>query len=170
MKIALIVAVVVVLFVLVVVAIGALLPKQHTVTRSARFRSKPEQLFALIAGPPTWRPDVKKYEIVTNASGREVSRETDSNGETIDYEVVEKRLPVLLKRRIATAGLPYGGAWTFALQEDNGFTTVSITEEGEIYNPVFRFVSRFILGYTRTMDSYLTDLAKAVGEQIEIRD
>jgi hypothetical protein len=46
---------------------------------------------------------------------------------------------------------------------------VRITEEGEVYNPVFRFISRFVIGQTRTIETYLRDLGTATGQQIEIR-
>jgi len=36
--------------------------------------------------------------------------------------------------------------------------------------PIFRVISRFVLGYTRTIDTYLRDLAKALDERIEVRD
>ena len=35
-----------------------------------------------------------------------------------------------------------------------------ITENGEVYNPLFRFVSRFVMGHTRTIDTYLGDVAR----------
>jgi len=170
MKIVLIVVGSLALLILSVFVIGALLPKHHIATRSAMFHAKPEQLFALISGPPTWRPDVKKYEVVPNAGGPEIWRETDSHGQTILYEVVERKAPVLLKTRIATPDLPYGGGWTLALHDDGGWTTLRITEDGNVYNPIFRFVLWFILGHTRTIDAYLTNLANALGQQIEVRD
>lgn len=42
----------------------------------------------------------------------------------------------------------------------DGGTTLRITEDGEIYNPVFRFVSRFFMGYDRTAKTYLADAGK----------
>jgi Polyketide cyclase / dehydrase and lipid transport len=170
MKIVLIAVGSLVLLILSVFVIGALLPKHHIATRSATFRAKPEQLFALISGPPTWRPDVKKYEVVPNAGGRDMWRETDSHGQTILYEVVERKAPVLLKTRIATPDLPYGGGWTLALHDDGGSTTLRITEDGNVYNPIFRFVSRLIIGHTRSIDAYLRNLARALGQQIEVRE
>ena len=170
MKIAVIVIGSLAVLILTVLVIGALLPKHHIATRSATFRAKPERLFALISGPPTWRPDVKKYEVVANPGGGEMWQETDSHGQTILYEVVERKAPVLLKTRIATPDLPYGGGWTLALHDEGTSTTLRITENGDVYNPIFRFVSRFILGHTRSIDAYLTNLAKALGEQVEVRD
>ncbi len=97
-------------------------------------------------------------------------RETDSHGQTVLYEVIERKAPVLLKTRIATPDLPYGGSWSLALHDEGASTTLRITEEGDVYNPLFRFVSRFILGHTRSIDTYVTNLAKALGEQVEMRD
>ena len=60
--------------------------------------------------------------------------------------------------RIADPQLPFGGTWTQEIAPDAGGCVVTITENGEIYNPIFRFVSRFILGYTSSIDAYLKAL------------
>ena len=44
-------------------------------------------------------------------------------------------------------------------------TTLRIVEDGEVYNPVFRFVSRFVIGHTATIDRYLRDLGKHFGQK-----
>jgi hypothetical protein len=155
--------------ILCVVAIGALLPKRHVVSRSAVYRATPEQLFALIAGPQTWRPEVSQFEVLPSADGRELQRETTRDG-TITYEILDRVPPKSLKRRIATPNLPYSGAWTFALEGNGANTNVRITEDGEIYNPVFRFVSRFILGQTHTIDNYLRALGKTTGQEVVVTD
>lgn len=170
MRILLIVIAAVLLLVVAVVGIGSLLPKRHSVSRSAVYRATPEQLFSLIAGPQNWRPDVLRYEAVPGSGGRELVRETTRGGETVTYELVDSAPPRSLKRRIATENLPYSGTWTYALERDGADTVVRITEDGEVYNPVFRFMSRFVLGHTRTMDAYLRALGKATGQVVEIRD
>jgi Polyketide cyclase / dehydrase and lipid transport len=100
-----------------VVIVGMLLPKTHTASRSAVFKARPEQLFRLIDGPQTWRSSVAKYEPVFTPDGSRQWRETDSHGQTITYEAVERRPPTLLKTRIVTANLPYSGTWTLHLEE-----------------------------------------------------
>jgi polyketide cyclase/dehydrase/lipid transport protein len=167
MKILLILIAALVLSILAIVAIGALLPKRHVASRSASYRATPDQLFALIAGPQNWRPDVTQYELLPCESGRELVRETSTKGETIDYELLDRTPPTLLKRRIASENLPYAGTWTFSLQPNGGNTTVRITEEGQVYNPIFRFMTRFVLGYTKTMDAYLRALGKATGSEVQ---
>ena len=153
-----------------VVIIGTMLPKAHTASRSAVFKATPEQLFALIDGPQTWRSNVKKYQPVDAAESRRQWRETDSHGQTITYEAVERQPPTLLKTRIVTANLPYSGTWTLHLEPMNGSTVLRITEDGEVYNPVFRFMSRFLIGQARTIETYLRDLGTATGQQVEIRE
>ena len=170
MKIALFVLAGILILSACVVLIGLLLPKSHVVSRSASFHAGPEKLFALIAGPQSWRPDVVHYEAVPDASGRELASETTRNGETVRYELLDRVPFVSLTRRIVTENLPYSGEWNFSLQTNGTNTTVRITERGEVYNPVFRFISRFVLGQTHTIDAYLQALGKTTGQTIEIQD
>lgn len=171
MRILLLVLGLVVVLILAVVVVGALLPKRHRVSRAASFRAAPNQLFALIAGPQNWRPNVLKFEPVSGGSSRELVRETTRNGETITYELLDSKPSQSIERRIATENLPYSGAWFFSLKPEGGGTTVRITEDGDVYNPIFRFVSRFVIGHTRTIDDYLRALGKATGQQeVQIRD
>lgn len=168
MKIALIVIGVLVLLILAVVGIGYLLPVKHTASRAASFHAAPERLFSLITGPQNWRPDVVKCEPVSGNGGGNFQRETTRNGETLTYELLDLDPPKSLKRRIATTGLPYSGKWTFSLQPSSGATTVRITEDGEVYNPIFRFMSRFVFGQTATIDAYLRALGKATDDNVQI--
>ena len=176
MKIALSIAAVLVVLVVGVVVIGALLPKHHVASRSAVFRAPAPQLLALISGAQEWRPDVKICEVF-GKDGRTFQRETSQHGQTVMYELQGSQPPNRIERRIATEGLPYAGTWTFDLEPTrvNGLapgqgTRVRITEDGEVYNPVFRFVSKFIMGQTATQDAYLKAMGKATGEEIHIED
>jgi hypothetical protein len=56
------------------------------------------------------------------------------------------------------------GTWTFEFVPDGGGTRLTITERGEVYNPNFRFMSRFVFGHTATMDAFFESLGKRVGE------
>jgi hypothetical protein len=168
MKIVLIVVGVLALLVAGVAVTGAMLPKRHVATRSATFEANPEKLFALIAGNQDWRPDVKSCELITGDGGKQFQRETSRHGQTILYELQGSGPPLAIQRRIATQNLPYGGTWTFSLVPANGETLVRITEDGEVYNPIFRFVSKFVMGQTATQDAYLKAMGKAVGEDVQI--
>ncbi|MGA2833187.1 MAG: SRPBCC family protein [Terracidiphilus sp.] len=170
MRIVLIVLGVLGLMVACVVVIGTMLPKQHVATRRAVIQATPVQLFALISGSQTWRPEVKSCELIDGEAGRHFQRETSRRGETVLYELQGSRPPFAIERRIATENLPYGGKWSFTLEPVDGGTKVRITEDGQVYNPVFRFVSRFVIGQTAMLDAYLKALGKAVGQDARIEN
>jgi uncharacterized protein YndB with AHSA1/START domain len=111
---------------------------------------------------PTWRSDVTSVEQLRGDSAHAGWRETGKNGR-ITYEVTESEPPRRLVTTIADRGLPFGGSWTYELVPANGGTRLTVTEHGEVYNPVFRFVSRFVIGHTATIDRYLADLRKKLG-------
>jgi len=69
--------------------------------------------------------------------------------------------PKRLVSRIADTNLPFGGSWTYEITDDIADRTVlTITEDGDVYNPIFRFASRFVMGQTATIDRYLADVEK----------
>ena len=63
--------------------------------------------------------------------------------------------------RIADPDLPFGGTWTYELKPDGGGTQLVITERGEVYNPIFRFMSRFVFSHTATMERFVASLKGA---------
>jgi uncharacterized protein YndB with AHSA1/START domain len=147
---------------LLVTAIGALLPQQHVATRQARVNAAPEIVWKLITDVdafPTWRSDVKRVERLPDRDGRKVWAEQTSSGR-ITLAVDRAEPPRLLVLRIADPDLPFGGTWTYALQPDGQGTTLTITENGEVYNPVFRFMARFVFGHEATLAGYLNALEK----------
>jgi hypothetical protein len=94
-------------------ALGAALPVQHTATRSATFKATPLQVWDVIAGPPTWRPDVTSYEELPARDDHRVWTEYGKADGKITYEVVLSEPPQKLTTRIADANLPFGGTWTY---------------------------------------------------------
>lgn len=148
---------------LLVVAIGWMLPVAHRATRSATFDATPSEVFALIAGfqdYPGWRSDVTRVEILSERDPLRF-REHGSQG-AIAYEMVERQPDRRMVVRIVDQGLPYGGQWTYEVLPEAAGTTLRITEDGEVYNPVFRFMSRFVFGHTRTLKNYLRDAGAAL--------
>ena len=154
---------VLVALVLCVVLIGWSLPKHHRVTVTRGYVAKPEAMFALISDVgayPSWRTDVTKVEVVPKDGGRLRWRETTKGNGPITY-VMEEAVPnQKLVARIADTNLPFGGAWTYELTPGTNGVGLSITEDGDVYNPIFRFVSRFVVGHTATIERYLDDVEK----------
>ncbi len=151
--------------VITVAIIGELLPEAHTVTRSSRFEERPQVLWDAITGPPTWRPEVKSYEILPPRDGHRTWREIDRHGNAVTYEAMEETAPVRLITRIADPGLPYGGVWVHEISIGREGCVLQITEDGQVHNPIFRFMSRFVFGYSATIDSFLTALHAKFGDK-----
>jgi hypothetical protein len=167
MKWMIVVGIVVVALVAIVLAIGFLLPQKHTATRTAIYRRSPSDVYAAIAGPPDWRPDVKRWEELPPENGRKRIREFSSDG-ALTHEVLEDDAPRRRVTRIAEKNLPFGGSWVYEIDPLTEGARLRITENGEIYNPVYRFVSRFFLGYSGTIEQYLTNLGKKFGEATKV--
>src|SRR5262245_32615698 len=145
-----------------VAGVGALLPKAHVASRTQHYTSTPQQIWEAITNVEqfsSWRPDLQSAERLPPVGGRVRWREK-TKSDALTMEVMESLEPRKLVTRIADEGLPFGGTWTFELKAATGGTDLTITERGEIYNPIFRFMARFVMGYTDTMQKYQEGLAK----------
>jgi uncharacterized protein YndB with AHSA1/START domain len=140
-----------------IAVLGSQLPQQHEASGAADFHQSPQQVWDIISGPPTWRPEVTRYEVLSHDPHRKWI-EYGQHGQKMTYEVLEADPPHKLVTRIADPHLPFGGSWTYEITPTATGSSLTITEHGEIYNPVFRFVARYVQGYTATIDNYLKAL------------
>lgn len=149
--------------------VGASLPKGHLASRSATYRQPPEAIWSAItdfAGQAAWRTDVRSVERLADRSGHEVWREIDKHNQALPLETVEAIAPRRLVRRIADPDLPFGGTWTYEITPAPGGSRLTLTENGEVRNPFFRFMARFVFGYTATMEGYLKALGRKFREDV----
>ncbi len=148
-----------------VVAIAFLLPVEHSATVSREVTGTPEEVWAVITDVEsfaTWRTDVDRAERLEPRAGWPAWREEGPSG-TLTFEMGAVEPPKRLVTSIVDEGLPFGGTWTYVLDPSDGGTRVTITEDGRIYSLVYRFVSRFFLGYEGTMVTYLDGLEARMG-------
>lgn len=167
MKWLLIVVLVLAAIVLGVTAVGMALPQNHVAQRSAHFSASPEKVWAVIADTPaypTWRSDVSSVQMLTAAGGRVAWREISAKGNKLSFEATTSEPPSHLVTLITDKGIPFGGSWDYQIVPDGNGSRVTITEHGEVYNPIFRFVSRYVIGHAATLDTYLRNLAAKLGE------
>lgn len=165
MKIFLILAGLITLATVSTVIVGYFLPIRHQAVREANFTTSPVHLWQLIsnfADAPTWRADIKSVESLKQ--GDELLwKEVDSHGHEISYRTVEFVPEIKMVRQIADKSLPFGGSWTFEITPTQSGCKLRIVEDGEVYNPVFRFLSRFVFGHATTIERYLA----AAGRKLE---
>ena len=129
----------VLLLVLIVVAgvvIGGTLPRDHVAARTVSCRRSPEAIWAAINDPA-----------IMEARGQGMGRS----------EVVESVPPRLLVRKVV-GERDYGGTWTCEITPTAEGCTLTITENGYVYNRFFRFVSKYVIGHHRSIDGVLKRL------------
>ncbi len=151
----------------IVAVVGSRLPKAHVASRSILLQQSPQDVYGVVrdfAAAPKWRSDVERIDVEAQQSGLVHFREVGKNG-TVNYELMEDVPAERMVTRIRDTDLGYSGQWTYVFAAENGGTRVTITEDGEVSNVLFRFMSRYVFGHTATIDSYLTALAKHFGEQ-----
>jgi hypothetical protein len=123
----------------VIAVIGYFLPVAHEASRSADVKQSPDQVFALIADPNSYKSWWDGAEVKT--------------------EIVERVPPTKLVTKIVGES-QFGGTWTFDVAPTTTGSRLTITERGEIYNVVFRALAKYAFGYTSTMESFLEAVKK----------
>jgi len=147
-----------------VALIGLTLPQNHSALRTAQLSPAPDSVWAIITnvdGYPSWRKDVTSVERVP---GQTLSWREISGRDRMTYEATTVEQPSHFVTHIADKDLPFGGSWDYRIEPSGTGSKLTITENGEVYNPIFRFVSRFVMGHTATIDKYLTALAARTGD------
>jgi uncharacterized protein YndB with AHSA1/START domain len=167
-KVLVVVAIILVLGVAVIYVMGAMLPVEHTALMSATIDAPQQRVWSLItdtAGAAAWRKELTAVEAAPDQGGQPCFREVQKSGK-MTFCVVEQTAPSHRVTRIADKGLPFGGTWTYELQPmSETATQLTITEDGEVYPPIWRFLSHYVMGESRTMEVYVQDLQGAVGQK-----
>ena len=168
MRILLLIFVALLVLIGLVILIGFLLPRQHRVSREIALNAPPAKVYAIVrdfASAPSWRSDLRTTEMLDSKNGRFRFRECSKNG-CVNYEVMEDIPKEKLVTRILDQNLGYSGSWTYEFAAAAQGTRLRITEAGEVSNLFFRFMSRFVFGQTRTIDTYLKSLGKRFGLEV----
>jgi uncharacterized protein YndB with AHSA1/START domain len=153
----------------VIALIGSRLPQAHVASREGRVSAPPEAVWQAITNVDafnTWRAGVSRVQRLPDREGKTTWIEHTSDGRlTLTVEHAEP--PRLLVIRLADPDLPFGGTWTYEIAAASaGSTVVRITEHGEIYNPAFRFMARYVFGHHGTIEKYLASLEKKLSSEV----
>jgi hypothetical protein len=117
--------------------VGLALPREHTAS-----------VFAFIKAEP---------EVIFNAA---VDLQEASDIKTTVTKEMRPRLRVT--EIIEPPGAAFGGTWTLEIEPTDDGGKITITERGRVYNPLFRFLSRFTFGHDATAKQFLATLRKRV--------
>jgi polyketide cyclase/dehydrase/lipid transport protein len=151
--------------------IGLFLPKDHVASTGVVLHQSPDSIWKTmrdLAGQPGWWPDVLESRAVPDSAGREVWDQKMKNGFTMRSIVTVSTPPTRFVTLIdSPPGAAFGGSWTYEIEPIPEGTRVTITEDGWVANPIFRFLSRFVFGHHGTQIAYLTALGRKFGETVQ---
>ena len=142
--------------------VGWMLPQGHQVSRTAMIAVSPPQVFSMISDVSkyaAWRSDVTQVDMLPDDGRGTRFREHGPSGPVV-FRVELIDAPQTMRVRIDDPGQPFGGSWTYSLKPEGQGTSLTITEDGEVYNPIFRFMFNFFFSKTATLETYLAALQK----------
>ena len=128
-----------VVIVAVVAVIGALMPREHVASRTLRVRRAPAEV----------------WPVITSLAA----------ASSVPVDVLEQDPPHRLVSRVKETEKNFGGTWTIVIAPVPDGSTLTITEDGWVANPIFRFMSRVVIGHHGTMDGILKQVAKTFNEE-----
>ncbi|MFN2512214.1 MAG: SRPBCC family protein [Pyrinomonadaceae bacterium] len=161
------VAALIIVLLLVVIVGGLLLPEEHHASRTLVTKQPPQAIWDTIndhANEPKWRSDIESVTSLGERNGKPVWEEKYRDGNTLQLMTTESRNSTRMVREIAEEG-PFSGRWEIDIQPTPAGSNVTVTEVGKVPNPIFRFVSKYVIGHTTQMENYLTSLGGKFGEQ-----
>ena len=128
-----------VVLVAIIAIIGSTLPRTHTASRTLRVHRPPQEAWTAIAQA--------------------------MSASDVPVDILESDPPRTLVSKVKDTEKMFGGTWTVAIAPVPDGSTLTITEDGWVGNPIFRFVSRFVIGHHATLDGMLKSVAKQFGEE-----
>ncbi|MGI8733185.1 MAG: SRPBCC family protein [Pyrinomonadaceae bacterium] len=165
------IVIVLVVLILVVFIAGALLPEEHHASRTLATKQSPQVMWDTIndhANEPKWRPDVASVTSLGERDGKPVWQENYKDGNKVALMTTESKPPTRMVRELTDLEGPFSGSWEIDIAPTPEGSKITITEIGKVSNPLFRFVSKFIIGHTTFMERYLEGLAGKFGEQPQL--
>jgi hypothetical protein len=166
---------------LVLYAIGLSLPSEHTVTRSMKYKTTADILWAIVTSIhdyPAWRSNISQvyedeeneydiYEEHNRTSFVEFSTKKDRQTSVIhiEQEPERKLLRILEEKTTLEDATPiFVGSWSLLIEPVEGERAVilKITEQGVIKKPMVRVSHKLFFGYHRRIDRFMKDLDKEI--------
>ena len=146
-----------------VAVVGLFLPKERTFTRKAEFSSAVSKVYGVVSdvkNQADWREDVKEILVLDQNTWTEVPR----SGAKITFREKRKIENEIFEIEIVQPQ-SYQGYWVgiFRPTKQNG-TYVEFKEVIQVSNPFFRTLAYLFVDLDKTMDLYLQNLKRKLGE------
>jgi uncharacterized protein YndB with AHSA1/START domain len=154
-------------FLVVARMLGARHPPEHSFARTVALPAPPEEVWKVItdyAGQTAWQPWLRSVERVADRDGAEAWRVQQKAGPPMVLVTRESLPPSRLVREIVDEKKVFSGTWTWELAAEGEGTRLTLTENGRIENPIFRFMLH-AFGPSKYVDNYLRALGTRLGAE-----
>lgn len=153
------------LVILIIIYIGGtLLPKKIVGTKSD-WLDAPSSLVWLImtdhANENEWRSGVRLVEKVPSSDRKPLWKETHYGKLTYTYKTIESKTRQKLVREIVDHHY-LRGTISYSLEEQEGRTKLTISQDFEVTKPLYRYVTQWFSPKTKEMDQYISDLKQRI--------
>jgi hypothetical protein len=147
--------------------VGLTRPRGHVARTQAEYAKPPAEVWQVVSDFDRWHewnPEIKAVQQLPDRNGhRAVSVKSSWGDAATEFTVWE---PPSKLRSDMDAG-SFSGSWTYELSPTaNGATLLTVTEQGEVGNPLFRTMMMFHDNY-ETMTSFHHALAKRLGVTVQ---
>lgn len=162
----------VVFILLTVHLLGRNLPPEHVAHGEIVLSADQSRVFGIladVANLPAWSPVTGVQPLKPDDQGRE--RWTMCQGRhAFEITILERTPSTRLVHQLRDERNIFGGTWTISLSTPtSNQTRVTITEQGWIRVPIFRFIMAKFLDPSANLRAHLDALAKHVGQQTTSR-
>jgi len=145
---------------------GSRLPLEHRAVATGRVEASQSVVWKLVTDTATqtaWREGLAKVEFL---SGEEHCWVETQQSMKIAFCTV-REVPENLRVVRVKGQADFGGRWTYALEPlGAGATEVTITEDGFVKSPLWRFMGHYMMGEETNVKQFLRDLqAEAVRQR-----
>jgi hypothetical protein len=154
-----------IVFIAIIYLIGSLMDVKHVASIKREFKKiSADEILSVITNYKeyaSWRSGLKELTVDSVNHWTE----KNSHGDKVSYRLEMGDEKGKLITRILNKDLAYGGFWEFTSIDDG--CSIKIVENGEVYNPLFRFMAKYIFGHETTLKNYMNDLEEKLNSKTE---
>lgn len=147
--------------------VGRLIPREKTYSKSVVFNVPLEVVWNTITDierQKNWRSEIREIQVIDDTLGNEQWIEYPKRGPSIKFKTIEKNACTTWSIETIDNS-NFTGRWVGVFESmDSLKTKVTFTETPCIPNPYFRVFSYFFVDIDRTMNLYIENLLREIGE------
>jgi len=165
------VLIIVLITIFLLITISKSVSEQYEVSSMAYYNCNLKKLWDLVtdfANQATWRTGIIKVEKISDMSGRNIWQEFNSNGQVMKIETLEYSPMRRIVRRLINENEGGEIIWVYDFAEVGEISTLTVSEEGKLLNPILKLISKFNSSKTKVLNMYFQDISNELKVSLKI--